>query len=50
MLDLDMAQYGPFVWSAWGVSALVLGGLVAGVVLSARAAAKALRALEDEQP
>lgn len=48
MLDLDMAQYGPFVWSAWGISVLVLGALVIGVVGKARAAVKALRDLEDD--
>ena len=50
MLDLDMSPYGPFVWSAWGISALVLAALVVGVVRRARAAAQTLRDLEDEQP
>lgn len=50
MLDLDMGQYGVFVWSAWGLSALVLAGLVVGVVRRARASAKALRDIEDETP
>jgi heme exporter protein D len=36
MPDLDMSPYAAFVWPAWGISALVLGGLVARAVISAR--------------
>ncbi|MBP8246425.1 MAG: heme exporter protein CcmD [Phenylobacterium sp.] len=51
MLDLDMAQYGVFVWSAWGISAAVLIGMVAGVLRRAAKAAKALREAEgDDRP
>lgn len=46
MLDLDMAPYGPFVWSAWGISAAVLTGLVVVVLRRAGKAAKALRDAE----
>jgi heme exporter protein D len=48
MLDLDMAQYGPFVWSAWGISAAVLIGLVVGVLRRANKAARALREAEGD--
>jgi heme exporter protein D len=42
-LDLDMAQYAAFVWPAWGISALVLGAMIAGVLRRSARAAKALR-------
>ena len=31
-----MSPYAAFVWPCWAISALVLGGLVARVVISAR--------------
>lgn len=43
MLDLDMAQYGAFVWPAWGISALVLGAMIAAVMRRSARAKKALR-------
>jgi len=48
MPDLDMAQYGPFVWGAWGISAAVIALMIAAVVADARKAAKALRDAEGE--
>lgn len=48
MIDLDMSPYGPFVWGAYAVSALVLGGLVAKVWAAARSAARRLADLEAE--
>jgi len=48
MLDLDMGQYGPFVWSAWAISAAVLVGLVVGVLRRANKAATALREAEGD--
>jgi len=48
MLDLDMAQYGPFVWTAWGVSLGVLFGMAARGLVDAARARKALRDLGDE--
>lgn len=36
MFDLDMSPYAAFVWPCWAISALVLGGLVARVAISAR--------------
>ena len=48
MPDLDMSPYAAFVWPAWTVSALVLGGLVAADVAASRRWARALRTLERE--
>ena len=48
MFDLDMAQYGAFVWSAWGISAAVLIGLIVGVLRRASKAARALREAEGD--
>ncbi|MBX7248554.1 MAG: heme exporter protein CcmD [Caulobacteraceae bacterium] len=42
-LDLDMAQYAVFVWPAWGISALVIGALIAGVLRRSAEARRALR-------
>jgi heme exporter protein CcmD len=36
MLDLDMGKYGPFVWSAWALTLLVLGWAAADTLLRAR--------------
>lgn len=36
MFDLDMSPYAAFVWPCWAISALVLGGLVARTLISAR--------------
>jgi heme exporter protein D len=49
MLDLDMSPYAAFVWPAWGISALVLGALIARAVIAARRAMTALKALEAEE-
>ncbi|MEQ7153642.1 heme exporter protein CcmD [Brevundimonas aurifodinae] len=48
MLDLDMSPYAAFVWPAWGLSALVLGAVVARAVLSARRWKTELRRLEED--
>ena len=48
MLDLDMSPYAAFVWPAWGVSALVLGVVVARAVLSSRRWKSELKRLEAE--
>lgn len=50
MLDLDMTPYAAFVWPAWGLSALVLGAVVARAVLSARRWKAELKRLEEERP
>ena len=47
MLDLDMSPYAAFVWPAWGISALVLGAVVARTLLAAR---RWIRALKDMEP
>ena len=36
MFDFDMSPYAAFVWPCWAISALVLGGMVARVAISAR--------------
>lgn len=45
-LDLDMGRYAGFVWSAWAVSALVLGALVADTLRRARRWSAELKARE----
>ena len=47
MLDLDMTPYAVFVWSAWGISALVLGAVAARTLIAARRWSRALKAAED---
>lgn len=47
MLDLDMSPYAAFVWPAWAISALVLGGLVARAVVMARRWKRELERLEE---
>ncbi|MDI1280421.1 MAG: heme exporter protein D [Brevundimonas sp.] len=46
MPDLDMGTYAAFVWPAWGLSALVLGGLVVRASRAARHWSRDLAALE----
>ena len=48
MLDLDMTPYAAFVWPAWALTALALGGLVARTAAAARRWARELKALEGE--
>lgn len=48
MPDLDMSPYGAFVWGAYAISAVVLGGLAARIGLGARAVARRLKALESQ--
>ena len=48
MLDLDMTPYAAFVWPAWGISALVLGGLVVRTLTASRARRRELARLEAE--
>ncbi|NBW09253.1 MAG: heme exporter protein CcmD [Caulobacteraceae bacterium] len=49
MLDLDMTPYAAFVWPAWGISALVLAGLIARAVIASRRWKRELKRLESEQ-
>lgn len=46
MIDLDMGKYAAFVWPAWLISAVVLGGLSSRALLTARFWAAELRRLE----
>jgi heme exporter protein D len=48
MLDFDMSPYGPYVWSAWAVSALALAGVVALTVAAARRWCRAREEAEAE--
>ena len=50
MIDLDMSPYAAFVWPAWGISAVVLGGLVVRAVVVARRWKAELDRLEAEEP
>lgn len=36
MLDFDAGKYAPYVWSAYAISALVLGVMIAGSLNQAR--------------
>ena len=49
MLDLDMTPYAAFVWPAWGISALVLAGVVARAVTASRKWKAELKKLESEE-
>ena len=46
MLHLDMGKYGFFVWTAWGLSALVLTALTGDTLVRARKAKAALERAE----
>ncbi len=48
MLDLDMSPYAAFVWPAWGITALVLGGLVIRALAASRRWKAELKRLETE--
>ncbi len=48
MPDFDMSLYGPYVWSAWAVSAAALAGVVALTVAAARRWRRALDELEAD--
>ncbi len=48
MLDLDMSPYAAFVWPAWGLTVVILGGVAARAVLSARRWKAELKRLEAE--
>lgn len=48
MLDLDMSPYAAFVWPAWGITALVLGAVVARTLIAARRWTRALKTMESD--
>lgn len=48
MPDLDMGRYAAFVWPAWGISALILGALIARTVAAARRWKRELAQLEAD--
>ena len=49
-LHLDMGRYALFVWPAWGLSLLVVGGLTIRTALDARRAARELARREGAAP
>jgi heme exporter protein D len=49
MLDLDMGKYAVFVWPAWAVTVLVLGGMVFDTVSRARRWKRELERREEDQ-
>ncbi len=48
MPDFDMGPYAAFVWPAWALSVLVLGGLVARVLTVARRWSAELKRLDAD--
>jgi heme exporter protein D len=48
MLHLDMGPYAPFVWPAWALSVLVVGGLTIQTFLQARKAERELARREGK--
>lgn len=46
---LAMGGYAAFVWSAWGLSALAVAGLVVFALMERGAARERLRRLEEDE-
>lgn len=46
MFDLDMSPYGAYIWTCWGVTAVVLAALCARALVSARYWKRELAKLE----
>lgn len=46
MLDLDMSPYGAYVWTCWGVTAVVLVALIVRAIFTARHWKRELAKLE----
>lgn len=44
----DLGPYAAYVWPAWGISALVLGGLVVRTLMAARRWQKSLAELDGD--
>jgi heme exporter protein D len=49
MLDFDAGKYGPFVWPAYAITALVFAAMIADSVLRTRHWRKAVEAAEQDQ-
>ena len=47
---IAMGGYAAYVWPAYGLAVVILGGLVLASILSARAARRELQRLQQEQP
>jgi len=48
-MDFDMGSYGAYVWPAWGITALVLGWLVADALARGRRWRREVERLERER-
>ena len=48
MFDLDMSPYAAFIWPAWGISVVVLGGVVIRAVAASRKWKAELKRLEAD--
>ena len=46
----DMGGYGAYVWPAWGVAVVVLGGLIVASISAMRARERELAELEAASP
>lgn len=46
---MDFGKYAPFIWSSYGVFALLIGGVIAATLVSARRTRQRLEKLTDEQ-
>jgi heme exporter protein D len=47
-MNFDMGQYGAYIWPAYGVSALAVGGMTVWAVTAWRRARRAVRRLEKK--
>ena len=47
-MDFDLSPYGMFIWPAYGISALLLGGLTVWTLARWRAVKAKLTALENK--
>ena len=50
MLDFNAGKYAIFVWSAYGLSALVFAGLILDSLFGARRWKREVSRLENERP
>lgn len=48
-MNFDVSPYGAYIWPAYGLSVLVLGGMIGWTVAKWRAARAKLAALEEKK-
>ena len=48
-MNFDVSPYGAYIWPAYGLSVLVLGGMISWTVIKWRAAKTKLAALEAKK-